>query len=278
MNKIQSSKLNTCNRVIDCLTKYATPLASITEFAQVQTKFLTAVDAINNALLVQSQTTHAATDAVAIAKEAMAEIVIKYAKRGRVMAKELNNVTLFNHLDHGISYITSTSKTSGVKRAMAIRDALNNNLATLTNVTASDINEISNAIAAYDAIKENPMSNIQDRAASGTNPLPEAFEIAFDCIESMNDLVDSYYSDTNKPMVDAFKSGSMIINTGTHHNGVSGYITKDGKPAVNATVTIEGTDKIVTTDMDGFYDIIKVKSGKLWHTLYGKYSEIDLMH
>lgn len=265
MNNTQRAKLDTCNRVEDFLTKYATPLATITEFAAEQTAFLAALGIINTAAQVQSQTAGTATDAIETAKETMAAITIKYAKRGKVKATQINNKTLANHLDHGVTYISKASKTLAVQRAKDIKDHLNTNLATLTNITAANVTEITNAITAYDNIKDQPITNIQSRVATGTNPLPIAFANAFKAIDNMNDLIDSYFTGTNQALVDEFDLARQILNTGIHHSGVEGIVSKNGNPVANASVSIVGTDKVAKTDIDGHYVIAKIKAGD--HTI-----------
>lgn len=261
MNNTQRAKLDSCNRVKEVLTKYATPLATIVEFAAEQTAFTTALGIINNAAQVQSQTAGAATDAVETAKETMGAITIKYAKRGKIKAKQIGNITLANHLDHGVTYITKATKTLAVQRAKEIRDHLSSNLATLTNITAANITEITNAIAAYDTIKEQPISNIQARSATGTNPLPAAFTNAFKAIDNMNDLIYSYFTGTNQALVDEFDLARQILNTGIHHSGVEGIVSKNGNPVANASVSVVGTNKVAQTDVDGHYVIAKIKAG-----------------
>lgn len=265
MNNTQRAKLDTCNRVKDFNTKHATELATITEYAAEQTAFMAALGIINNAAQVQSQTAGAATDAVETAKETMAAITIKYAKRGKVKATQANNKTLANHLDHGITYISRATKTLAVQRAKDIKDHLNTNLATLTNITAANITEITNAISAYDTIKDQPITNIQSRTATGTNPLPAAFTAAFKAIDNMNDLIDSYFTGTNQPLVDEFDLARQILNTGIHHSGVEGIVSKNGNPVADASVSVVGTDKVAKTDIDGHYVIAKIKAGD--HTI-----------
>lgn len=261
MNNTQRAKLDTCNRVKEFNTKHSEALATIEEYATEQTAFNNALVIINNAAQVQSGPAGTTSDATALAKETMAKLVIKYALRALVKAKQAGNTILANHLDHTLTYLLNATKTLAVQRAKEIRDQLNNNLATLTNVTATNITEISNAIAAYDAIKDKPTIDVQQRAATGTSQLPDAITAAFKAIENMFDLITSYFADTNKAMVDEFTLAKQIINTGIHYTGVSGTVTKNGSPLKNANVSIAGTNKIATTDTDGHYTISKVKTG-----------------
>ncbi len=261
MNNTQRAQLDACNRVKDFNTKNATALATIPEYAAEQLKFTAALGIITNSTQVQSATAGTTSDATRIAKETMAKIAIKYALRGAVKARQLGNITLANNLDHTTTYIIQAPKTLAVQRAKDIKQHLNDNLATLTNIVAANITELDNAIKNYDTIKDNPIIDVQTRAATGTNPLPAAFAAATLAMNNMHDLVTSYFGDINIPMVDEIALSKQIINTGTHHNGVEGTVTKDDIPVMGATVSIVGTNKTATTDIKGHYIIAKIKIG-----------------
>jgi len=178
-----------------------------------------------------------------------------------VLAHKNKNFTLESHLDHGTTYLLKTTKTLAVQRANFIKDHLQSNLGILTNISAADIDEISNAIAAYDNLKEQPISNKQARSAASNYAMPEALAKAFKAIEHMNILMRSYFGDTNKTMVEEFALSSQILSTGIHHTGIEGLVTQDGLPLANATVQIAGTDKVTKTDLEGHYIISKIKAG-----------------
>ena len=259
MNNVQRAQLDACNRVKDFNTKNATALATIPEYAAEQTKFAAAYAIITNATQVQSAAEGTTSDATRIAKLLMGNTANKYALRGAVKARQLNNITLANNLSHPVTYITQAPKTLAVQRAKDIKQHLSDNLATLTNITAANITELGNVITAYDNIKDNPTIDVQTRAATGTNPLPAAFAAATLAMNNMHDLVTSYFIDTNVPLVDEIGLSKQIINTGTHHNGVEGTVTKNGVAVMGATVSIVGTKKVATTDIKGHYIIAKIK-------------------
>jgi Carboxypeptidase regulatory-like domain len=261
MNNSQRAKLDTCNRVNSFNAKHATTLNTIVEYAFEQAAFSIALNTINTATQVQSGTQGTTSDAVQIAKEVMAKTVVKYALRALVKAKQTDNVTLANHLDHGTTYILQTTKTLAVLRAKDIRDQLSNNLATLTNITPENIIEIDSAINAYDVQKDSPTIQIQERVATGTNPLPDAYKTAFKAIENMYGLISSYFIDTNRPLVDEFILAKQIITTGVRHTGVTGTVFKEGHPLKDTIITIVGTKKVTQTDMEGHYAISGVKTG-----------------
>lgn len=261
MNNTQRAQLDACNRVKDFNTKNATALATIPEYAAEQVKFMAAYGIITNATQVQSAAEGTTSDATRIAKLLMGNTANKYALRGAVKARQLNNTTLANNLSHPVTYITQAPKTLAVQRAKDIKQHLSDNLATLTNITAANITELGNVITAYDNIKDNPTIDVQTRAATGTNPLPAAFAAATLAMNNMHDLVTSYFIDTNVPLVDEIGLSKQIINTGTHHNGVEGTVTKNGVAVMGASVSIVGTKKVATTDIKGHYIIAKIKVG-----------------
>ncbi|MBI3234372.1 MAG: carboxypeptidase-like regulatory domain-containing protein, partial [Bacteroidetes bacterium] len=210
---------------------------------------------------LQSRTVAVASDSVTAAKENMAAMAIQFAKRGKVKALLNNDLTLAKHLDHAIGFILNANKTLAVNRALEIKDQLNSNLSILTNISAADITELTEAINTFDNIKDQPRTNIQERSASGTIQLATAFVTIFKAIDNMNDLVHSYFTKTNKPLVDEFDLACQVISTGIHHTGVEGVILKDGQALANVTIKITGTDKEGVTDLEGHYVIAKIKAG-----------------
>lgn len=172
MNNKQRAKLDSYNRVADFNVKYATDLATVTEYAAEKTAFDAALAIINNAAAAQVVKSGTGNDAITAAKSTMAKTTIKYATRAAVKAKQAGNLILANQLDEPETYIFFAPKTLAVERATNLRNALNDNLATLTNITAANITEIDTAIAAYDDIKDNPVETIQTKKSSGTDRLP----------------------------------------------------------------------------------------------------------
>ena len=261
MDNIQRSKTDTCNRVAAFNTHHAAKLATIPEYAHEQAEFDTAFAIIKAAAQVQAGTPSTTTDAVNMAKETMANTVVKYALRATVKAKQLGNTTLAASLNHPATYISNASKTLAVNRAKDILKHLDDSKALLTNITAANLTEITVSIAAYDAIKDNPTIDQQHKTANGTNPLAAAFNTVFEAINNMYDLALSYFVDTDKTLVDDFALAKQIIVTGTHHNGVAGTVTTNGHGTPNVTIALQGTTKIATTDADGHYTITKLKTG-----------------
>jgi hypothetical protein len=259
MTNLQKDKLDACNRVDAFNTNNANAIKNIVEYAAEQTIFTNALLSINIAL--QSQQTAARMKAVLVLslKVQMANTLVKYLERAVVKATQLGNLDLANNLNKPVTYITKATKNVAVAKANDLRDLLQNNLKDITNVTKDDINEITNAIAAYNAQKDQPQINQQQRKATGTNPLPGCFKTAFKAIDSMYKLVNSYFKNTeDNDLVDELALAKQIIRTGIHHTGIQGTVTQNGQPQTHATISIIGTTKAATTNLNGQYNLIKV--------------------
>jgi len=259
MTNLQKDKLDACNRVDAFNTNNANAIKNIVEYAAEQTIFTNALLSINIAL--QSQQTAARMKAVLVLslKVQMANTLVKYLERAVVKATQLGNLDLANNLNKPVTYITKATKNVAVAKANDLRDLLQNNLKDITNVTKDDINEITNAIAAYNAQKDQPQINQQQRKATGTNPLPGCFKTAFKAIDSMYKLVNSYFKNTeNNDLIDELALAKQIIRTGIHHTGIQGTVTQNGQPQTHATISIIGTTKAATTNLNGQYNLIKV--------------------
>jgi len=262
MDNDNRAKLDTCARVEKFNTTYAKTLKDIDEYALEKDAFDKAHTLAKNAALAQTSTVGPSKEEVEATKQKMAKTTFKYAIRGKIKAAQLKKTTLSERLEHSITYIYAATKNVAVDRATDIRDTLSNNLTDLTNIKPENITEITTAIDDYVKVKDLPIITSQKKTATGTDPLAPALSDAMDAIDNMYGLVYSYLIDSNKTLVDEFALAKQIINTGLHHNGVTGTVYKNGKPVPNAVVKIVGTNKSAVTDAEGHYTISKVKAGK----------------
>jgi hypothetical protein len=262
MTNSQRAKLDSYNRVSDFNTKYSTEVATIPEYAMEQTAFQDAVESILEAVNAQTQQSGVANDAVAAAKQTMASLTVKFAMRGAVKAKQLGNLILANQLDEPLTYITIAPKSIAVQRAKELRDYLNNNLGILANVTAADIGDIDAAIAAYNALKDDPTESLQTKKAAGTDILPPFIERADEAEDNMFMLIKSYFAD-NVVMVNEMELAIKIIHTGVHHTEVEITVVADetGNPVAGATVSDNTSNKQFTTDAHGIAHLGSHRAG-----------------
>lgn len=261
MNNTQRAKLDAGNRVIDFNKKHETELSSIPEYAQERYMLGVSMAVINTAAQAQTVESGIQVNTVDLAKQHMVNLIVKYALRAVVKARQDGNLVLANKLDHPVTYLSKANKTLAVHRSKEIRDNLNDNLSTLNNVTTENVAEIDAAIASYDQIKDSPTIDRQTKTATGTNPLPAAFATATQAIDNMYNLVVSYFMGTNRPLVDELALAKHIIKTGTHHNRLEGKITENSFPVVGASIAVSGTSKSATSNIDGHYSIVQIKTG-----------------
>ena len=149
MKNLERAKLDSYNRITKFNTTHAGALATIPDYAGVESNYNTLVGILTSAANVQAVDSSGNITASEAAKQTMAKLVIKFAKRGAVKARLLSNLELAGELDEPITYITKATKTDAVKRATDMRNAMNSNLTTLTTITAANITQIDNAITAY---------------------------------------------------------------------------------------------------------------------------------
>lgn len=148
MNNSQRSELDAFNRVADFNNQHITDFNTINEYQAEKDKFDAAVLFIKNAGTTQVQ--KGIDQSISfIAKKLMADTVIKYCLRGGVKARSLQNMQLAAQLQGSANPILRATKTEAIELATVKRNALNNNLTILANITAANITDIDNVIDVY---------------------------------------------------------------------------------------------------------------------------------
>ncbi|HRH49449.1 MAG TPA: carboxypeptidase-like regulatory domain-containing protein [Panacibacter sp.] len=250
MDNEQRAKLDSYNRISDFNETYAADIATIEGYDLEKTAFDGAVEIINKAGQAQAAKTGASKPAVSTEKAAMAETVSKYSMRGMVKARQTGNLTLASELDEPESYILFAPKTIAVQRAKELRDLMNDNLVTLTTITAANITEMTDAINAYDKIKDEPIESIQTKKVKGTDVLPPQFTIADGAITNMLALTVSYFGKDSE-IARAFKKAMENINTGIRHTSILFTIVDAANAPVTDATVAEVDGKSYATDEDG---------------------------
>jgi len=278
MKNSQRARHDSIKRVINCVTNptNAAKVALIPDYPAEEAKLIAKEQQITNAGAKQAADTSGAIADNKSAKYEMAKNVIKFARRGAVKARNAGNHTLAEQLAHHVNYIFKASKGLAIQHALDIRNALNNNLGIITNVTPADITTIDATITAFQDVETDPVSLIEQKKAGGTDLIPGFLNDADLIIENIYDLIYSYYFDTDPAFVDEVKLAMQIINTGVHHTGLI-IICVDAAPAQDAESNIlQGVqmkivelDYIATSDIQGLCGIAKVKPGT-YHIEFSK--------
>jgi len=279
MDNLERAKLDSYNRIGQFNLKHATELATIPDYAGEKLKFDNLVAAIIAAGLVQEDDTSGNTKTSVFTKKTMAQTVIKFAKRGIVKARNAGNLVLAGELDEPITYITRAPKTIAVQRARDMRNAMNNNLTILTNITSANITQIDSAITAYDNVKDNPTIAKQIKKAQGTMALPPNYALADTAVENMHNLMYSYFDDVKPAMVDELSLARQILNTGIRHTAVIVTVVDEaGKIIPPATVKDISNEKIYKAeDKSDMVHVEKHRAGHFHFTVSAPgYVDVDL--
>jgi hypothetical protein len=256
MDNLQRSEFDAFNRVTDFNTKHLTDLNTITEYQAEKAKFNAAVLSIKNAGITQLQKGIDQTISFT-AKKLMADTVIKYCLRAGVIARSLQNMQLAGQLQGSASSILRATKTEAIEMATVKRNALNSNLTILTNITAANITDIDNAIAAYNVIKDAPTEVRQTKKSTATDLLPGLYAKANDAVNNMYELVFSYFSVTKPDLVHEMEIAKQVIATGIRTTSITFdcLADEDGSAIHNFTVTDKSNNKTYQSNDEGILNI-----------------------
>lgn len=256
MDNLQRSEFDAFNRVTDFNTKHLTDLNTITEYQAEKAKFNAAVLSIKNAGITQLQKGIDQTISFT-AKKLMADTVIKYCLRAGVIARSLQNMQLAGQLQGSASSILRATKTEAIEMATVKRNALNSNLTILTNITAANITDIDNAIAAYNVIKDAPTEARQTKKSTATDLLPGLYAKANDAVNNMYELVFSYFSVTKPDLVHEMEIAKQVIATGIRTTSITFdcLADEDGSAIQSFTVTDKSNNKTYQSNDEGILNI-----------------------
>ena len=256
MDNLQRSEFDAFNRVTDFNTKHLTDLNTITEYQAEKAKFNAAVLSIKNAGITQLQKGIDQTISFT-AKKLMADTVIKYCLRAGVIARSLQNMQLAGQLQGSASSILRATKTEAIEMATVKRNALNSNLTILTNITAANITDIDNAIAAYNVIKDAPTEARQTKKSTATDLLPGLYAKANDAVNNMYELVFSYFSVTKPDLVHEMEIAKQVIATGIRTTSITFdcVADEDGSAIQSFTVTDKSNNKTYQSNDEGILNI-----------------------
>jgi len=195
-------------------------------------------------------------------KMAMATTVKRYALRAKVKAKLLGLNALENSLKRSKSYIAKVDDILAVTRAKGMKKIMADNKGPggpLTNITAGDITIMTDAIKAFEKIRNKPTINIKEKKAQGTNRLEPEIKKLKVFINQERNILESYLEGTrNAKLINEFKLKTDSVVLGTRQNMVQVTLLKDedGKPIMDGKVTSLVNKK---TSEGGFTNVYLIK-------------------
>ncbi len=189
----------------------------------------------------------------------MVKSMMKYSLRAKTFAKGLNNKLLLDGLSHTDSYYRGSADIM-MTRASAVKDLMKNNILLLTVLEAADITEMETNITNFKGSKDLPITFAKAKKSTGTD-LMEPLKLKLDdIIESIGDLIHSYFPET--VMASNFDLISKLIKHGRHNILAVHFTDENGNPLSGGVVSDLNSDKAATTDEYDIATIVGVKVGK----------------
>ncbi len=269
MNSYQKAKQDAFGRIQQFNTTHAATIATVDGYDLEKADFDAAVTAFAQAALEQSADLSGNALASQQQMTAMAKTIVKFALRAVIKARRAGNTSLAEQLDHPESYITQADKVDAMARANSMKDAMKNNLATLTNILPADITTMENAIKAVQDAKTAQSEAKIVKKSTGTDLLQTQMQAADTAANHMYSLLQSYYADSNPSLVNEFHLAMQATVIGTRHSSVHIAVQDDAtaNPIAGATIAEAETNKTYTTNADGNVNLDTHRIGKFHLTI-----------
>ena len=188
--------------------------------------------------------------------------VMKYSLRAKIFAKDLTidgQKLLLDGLSHSATYYRGSADIT-VNRTTAVKELMKKNLSILTVLEAGDITEMETNITAFTGIKDKPVATAKEKKTEGTDLMAPLVVRLDDALESIGDLVHSYFPDTL--MSANFDLTSKLIKHGRHNVLEVHFVDEDGNPIPGGVLSDLNSDKTAKADEDHVATITGVKTGK----------------
>ena len=224
--------------------------------------FVSLNNSLSNYLQQQNADIKGVTQTKNDAFMAMVNIIVNKAAKAYVWAVHTANANLMEIFDIQKSDFLSISETKAYNQIKNIRDALSDNIASMTSVqlTEDDVAIVNDVVTGY----ENTIGTTgaaQTHKTEGTKGI-DAVMIPIDKSLAMIDkLIVSSYTASQPDMVKEYLANRALDKLPTHHSGISICITdaETGADLEGAILAVNG--KTSTSDIDGIAEIIKIMPG-----------------
>ena len=207
--------------------------------------------------------TKSATNKKKSAKQAMAKAFSRYGSRCAQWAERNNQEEKVGDLRLTKTDIFQAKDADAIGSCTRIRAFMNDNLTVLDGyrITATVLAEADAALSKFtDLIPKAGEIGVDSGVAS--EKLTALIKDAKKEIAVMRELVDEF-EDSNPDFFAGFQAADVIENIGVRHTQLNGYVTdaQSGEAREGVVIEIEGTGKSDSSDLDGFYSIIKFLPG-----------------
>ncbi len=261
MKKRINSGYEAGKRSKDVLDKYIDDVNNVDDLKEEKIALEKTLSQMEEAASIQQSDSTGETEAKKVARENMADTVIKYALRGTVKAKKAGNVELSRDLDHRRTYILRNSEAVSLAKATAIKDKIKKNLGIL-GITTDQVTEMEKAIEKFETVMTLPQVAQGTKKVKGTEKLNDLSLELDSVLINLSNLIDSYYD--NSDFSREFANAKMLHETGTRHNHLILLVedSETKEPIVNAKGTLVETNKTVVADEEGQLIFDKLPAGK----------------
>jgi len=265
MNNKQTAKKNMYNKLLVFFKKIenAAIWAAFQRLVDEIADFITNDGELEKFMQQQQQETKGVTTDKETLFLAAVNLVVKYARKARVWAEDINNATLEAVFDIRKDDFTKIAEDLASEKLKNVRKALNDNLASLggVNVVQANIDVIDAAISAYEAAEGTPGAAESEKEA-GTEGIEVIMDNMDKNLEVVDDLMVSEYEESNPAMVEEYLNNRKIETVGVHHQGFSADITyEDNTPAQGVGMRIVELNKSGISDILGHVENIRGKIG-----------------
>lgn len=237
---------------------YKTPLATIADLPGWEGKLDAILLKIEGAAKTQQKDNSGLTNDKGDLAIIMVKSIMKYSLRAKTFAKGLNNKLLLDGLSHTDSYYKGSADIM-MSRASAVKDLMGTNLTILTVLDATNIAEMETNILNFKGSKDLPTTFAKEKKSTGTD-LMEPLKLKLDdAIESIGDLIHSYFPET--VMASNFDLTSKLIKHGRHNILAVHFLDENGNLLQGGVLSDENSEKIANGDSDAVATIVGVRVG-----------------
>ncbi len=210
MTKRDIAHYNEFDRLRSFFGTYANQLGTIPFFAVAKAMFDHNFSDFENYISKQSVNLRPLASEKKIYKRIMAFSIIKYADRGCFQATMLTQPIIAMSLDFSVSYIAKTPDKVALVRATLLRDILDDNRPTLTEITQDIIDEIDEKLSNFSEVLTKPTAKIKERKSEGTMAIPPAIKLLTDNKKVFTKMINSYFPALNAAWKEASKVGKTL--------------------------------------------------------------------
>ena len=267
MRKRQINGYEAGRRVQALWIEHGTELDSIEDMPDEKILLDKTLDKIETAAAIQSEDISGEAIEKQELKEAMANLILIYALRGRVKANRANKPSLAKALSHTFTYFTHVDAELALARATATKDKIKSNLTVLTNISTANVDEMEAAIDKFKDAITAPEEIKKDKKVAGTDEI-EVLTYQLDhVIMNIGDLIHSYFPYSELSQL--FDAQSKLGSATTRHNHVVFNIeTADThQPIPTATATKVKINQTIAADPQGMIEFETVSAGKQEFTI-----------